>query len=51
MPLRLPKATQISLLLLLVLLLGGEVELHVAIGVPDPVDRIKSVLPGVVDVG
>ena len=32
-------------------LLRGEVELHVAIGVPDPVDRIKSVLPGVVDVG
>lgn len=32
-------------------LLRGEVELHVAIGVPDPVDRIKSVEPGVVDVG
>ena len=32
-------------------LLRGEVELHVAIGVPDPGDRIKSVLPGVVDVG
>ena len=33
------------------LLLRGEVELHVALGVPDPVDRIKSVEPGVVDVG
>lgn len=32
-------------------LLRGEVLLHVALGVPDPVDRIKSVEPGVVDVG
>lgn len=35
----------------LLFLLRGEVELHVAVGVPDPVDRIKSVEPGVVDVG
>lgn len=33
------------------LLLRGEAELHVALGVPDPVDRIKSVEPGVIDVG
>ncbi|MBK9753604.1 MAG: hypothetical protein IPO88_08865 [Nannocystis sp.] len=32
-------------------LLRGEALLHVALGVPDPVDRIKSVEPGVVDVG
>jgi hypothetical protein len=33
------------------LLLRGEAELQVALGVPDPVDRIKSVEPGVIDVG
>jgi hypothetical protein len=31
--------------------LRGEAELHVALGAPDPVDRIKSVEPGAIDVG